>query len=110
MEKKFTVEINDMTRFDSFTGERKVDKNVWIRCDGQGVALVTYKHGYMQDVSKETLEIANTLSAAPELYKALEWAMNRIDKLARHSAHEGDAELYKFAEAQAALAQARGEG
>lgn len=66
-------------------------------------------HFWSEGAASVTKANAHLIAAAPCLFESLSWAMKRIDKLGRHGALEGDAELYEFAKALSALKKARGE-
>lgn len=53
---------------------------------------------------------AHLIAAAPELYEALEWAMNFVDQVrVENPAPKGGGEDIAYEEARAAIAKARGE-
>ena len=51
--------------------------------------------------------IVRAVNSHDALVKALDWAMARVIHKAPHYAHEGDGELYSFAEAHSLLAKLR---
>ena len=88
-----------LSQFDSFWQSPVEGGCSYAECYGESHRLVAQEAYFAARASLASTAAKADAGDAAELREALQWAMRRINRLARHQSHEGDGELYQMAHA-----------